>query len=54
MDFTVLADHSVKLNENEKRDKNLDLTREPKNLWNIKGQWYLLWLVHLVQSPKDW
>ena len=36
MDFTVLADHRVKLKECEKRDNNLDLTRKVKNLLNIK------------------
>ena len=30
MDFTVPADHRVKLKENEKWDKYLDLTRELK------------------------
>ena len=32
MDFTVPADHRVKLKENKKRDKYLDLARELKNL----------------------
>ena len=32
MDFTVLADHRVKLQESEKRDKYLDLAREIKKL----------------------
>ena len=36
VDFTVPADHSVKLKDNEKRDKYLDLARELKKLWNIK------------------
>ena len=31
-----MADHSVKLNECEKRNKYLDLARELKNLWNMK------------------
>ena len=35
-DFTVPADHSVKLKKGEKRDKYLDLTRELKKLWNMK------------------
>ena len=30
MDFAVLADHRVKIEENEKRDKYLDLARELK------------------------
>ena len=36
VDFTVLADHSVKLKECEKRYKYLDLVRELKKLWNMK------------------
>ena len=36
MDFVVLADHKVKLKENEKKDKYLDLARELKKLWNMK------------------
>ena len=37
MDFAVLADHRVKLKENEEKDKYLDLARELKKLWNMKG-----------------
>ena len=36
MDFAVPADHRVKLKESEKKDKYLDLTRELKELWNMK------------------
>ena len=36
VDFAVLADHWVKLKENEKKDKYLDLARELKKLWNMK------------------
>ena len=36
VDFVVLADHRVKIKKNEKRDKNLDLARELKKLWNMK------------------
>ena len=36
VDFLVLADHRIKLKEREKKDKNLDLTRELKKLWNMK------------------
>ena len=36
MDFAVPADHRVKLKENEKKDKHLDLARELKKLWNMK------------------
>ena len=36
MDFAVPADHGIKLKENEKKDKYLDLARELKKLWNMK------------------
>ena len=36
VDFAVPADHWVKLKENEKRDKYLDLPRDLKKLWNMK------------------
>ena len=36
VDFTVPADHKIKLKENEKKGKCLDLARELKNLWNVK------------------
>ena len=38
MDFAVLADHTVKIKENEKRSKYLDIARELKSqkLWNMK------------------
>ena len=36
VDFAVLADHRVKLKENEKKDKYLELAREWKKLWNMK------------------
>ena len=36
VDFTVLADHRVKLKKSEKRDKCLDLAREMKELGSIK------------------
>ena len=36
MDFAVPADHRVKLKENEKMDKYLDLARELKMLWNMR------------------
>ena len=35
-DFAVPADHRLKLNENEKRDKYLYLAREFKKIWNMK------------------
>ena len=36
MDFAVLADHRVKLKENEKKDNYLKLARELKKLGNIR------------------
>ena len=36
MDFTVPADHRIKLKEYEKKDKYLDLARELKKLWNMQ------------------
>ena len=36
MNFAVPADHEVKLIENEKKDKYMDLARELKRLWNMK------------------
>ena len=34
-DFTILANHRVKIKESEKRDKYLDLARELKRHWNM-------------------
>ena len=36
MDFAFSLDHRMKRKENEKIDKYSDLTRELKNLWNMK------------------
>ena len=36
VEFAVPADYRIKLKECEKRDKNLDLARELKKLWNMK------------------
>ena len=36
MDFAVPANHRVKLEKSEKKDKYLDLARELKNLGNMK------------------
>ena len=36
MDFAVLADHTVKMKESEKKYKYLDLARGLKKLWNKK------------------
>ena len=37
LDFAVQADHRVKIKENEKRDKYLNLAWELKNQWNMIG-----------------
>ena len=36
VDFSVPADHRIKLKECEKRDKHLDLAKELKTLWNMQ------------------
>ena len=36
MDFTVTADHRVKIKESEKIDNYLDLAGELRKLWNMK------------------
>ena len=36
VDFTVPADHRIKLKKCEKKDKYVDLARELKKLWNMK------------------
>ena len=36
VDFAVPADHKINLKESEKKDKDLDLARELKKLWNMK------------------
>ena len=36
MEFADSADNRIKMKENEKKDKYLDLARELKKLWNMK------------------
>ena len=36
MNFAILVDHRVKIKENKKREKYLNLARELKRLWNMK------------------
>ena len=36
VDFSVPADHRIKLKECEKKDKYLDLARELKKLWKLR------------------
>ena len=52
MNFTVPADHRVKLKENEKMDKYLDLARELKKLWNMKVKVVPIVVVALGTVPK--
>ena len=54
MDFGVPMDHRIKIKENEKRDKYLDLARKLENYgtWNLR--WYQLYVVHLERSQKAW
>ena len=37
VDFAVPADHRIKLKECEKKNKYIDLARELKKLWNMRG-----------------
>ena len=52
MDFAVPADHRVKLKENEKMDKYLDLARELKKLWNMKVKVIPIVVGALGTAPK--
>ena len=36
VDFAIPVDHKMKIKENGKTDKYLDLVKELKNLWNMK------------------
>ena len=36
VDFAIPTDHRIKLNESQKRDEYLDLSREQKKKWNMK------------------
>ena len=48
VDFSVPADHRIKLKECEKRDKYLDLAKELKNYGIWRWQLYQLWLMLLA------
>ena len=52
MDFSVPADHRVKLKESEKKDKHLDLARELKKLWNMKVAFTPIVLGALATTTK--
>ena len=49
VDFAVPADHKIKLNECEKKDKYLNIARYWKNHGTCGWQLYKLWLVLLTQ-----
>ena len=40
MDFAVPANHRIKLNDSEKKDKYLDLSRESKKIMEHEGDSY--------------
>ena len=50
--FAVSADHRVKMKENEKRDKYLDLAWELKKLWNMKVMMIPIIIGVLGMVPK--
>ena len=52
VEFAIPADHREKLQENEKRNKHLDLSRELNKLRNMKVT--VIPIGTQVQSPKDW
>ena len=53
VDFAVPADHRVKMKENEKMDKYLDLARELKKLWNMKVKMISIVVGALGMVPKS-
>ena len=54
MDSAVPTDHRVKIKENKKRDKYLDLARELKRLWNMKVNEIPIVTGTLRTIPKSW
>ena len=55
MDFAVPADHEVKIKENEKKDKYVNLDKEPKRLSNSDTicNWYP-WNGPKRQRKRGW
>ena len=47
VDFAVPGNHTVKIKEIKKRDNYIDLTRELRKLWNIRGKVILIVAVTL-------
>ena len=61
MDFGVPVDHQMKIKENEKKEKYLDLARELETLWNMRIMVILIiigafWTVikGLVWGLEEW
>ena len=52
MDFAASTDHRVKLKENEKKDKYLNLARELKKLWYMKVMIIPI-VIGLIQELED-
>ena len=52
MDFTVPADHRVKIKESKKKDKYIDLDRELKQVWNMKATMISIVVGALGTVPK--
>ena len=52
VDFTVLGEHRIKIKENEKREKYLDLTRELKKLLTMKVTVIPIVIGALGMTPK--
>ena len=52
VDLAVLADHTAKLKESEKKDKYLDLAWELKKLWNMKVMFIPIIIGALVTVTK--
>ena len=53
MNFAVPADHRVKLKENEKMDRYLDLARELKKPWNRRVRVIPIVIGALGPFPKS-
>ena len=53
VDYPILADHWMKIKENKKRVKYLNLARELKKLWNLKVMVLPIVIGALTTVPKD-
>ena len=51
--MAIPAGHRVKLKENEKRDKYVDLARELKKLWNMRVT-VIPGVTGTLGTSKDW